>query len=147
MRLQDPPEKQFIVSGGRRGSQCVLPNIWLISDMAVRLRTSLVTKRALLTTNAMGYQYTDHKQILEACITLVQYHAISTYIDTVHSVHMRAHAVSGPSHANGPHSAHTPNDTIAKAYRVAKSTHDYRLAKQMLSLLVVRKAQLSQCRR
>ena len=34
----------------------------LISDMVVRLRTSLVTKRALFTTNAMGYHYTNHKQ-------------------------------------------------------------------------------------
>ena len=86
----------------------------LISDMMVRLRTSLVTKRALFTTNAMGYHYTNHKQCLEASVTLVQYHTTSTYIDTVHGVHMRAYAVSGPSQANGPHSTHAPNDTTTK---------------------------------
>ena len=40
----------------------------LICDMVVRFRTSLVTKRALLATNAMGYHYIDHKQWLEASI-------------------------------------------------------------------------------
>ena len=34
----------------------------LICDMVVRFRTFLVTKRALLATNAMGYHYIDHKQ-------------------------------------------------------------------------------------
>ncbi|MGYP000131810250 len=34
----------------------------LICDMVVRFRTSLVTKRALLAKNAMGYHYIDHKQ-------------------------------------------------------------------------------------
>ena len=34
----------------------------LICDMVVRFRTSLVTKRALLTTYAMGYHFNDHKQ-------------------------------------------------------------------------------------
>ena len=63
----------------------------LISDMAVRLRTFLVTKRALLTTNAMGYHYVDHKQWLEASITLVQYHATSSYIGIVHILHMHTY--------------------------------------------------------
>ena len=86
----------------------------LICDMVVRFRTSLVIKRALLAENAMGYHYIDHmidhKQWLEASITLVYYHATSTYIGTVHILHMRTYPVSGPSHANGPHSTHTPND-------------------------------------
>ena len=51
----------------------------LICDMVVRFRTSLVTKRALLATNAMGYHYIDQNQWLEASITLVFYQATSTY--------------------------------------------------------------------
>jgi len=43
----------------------------LICDMVIRFRTSLVTKRALLAKNAIGYHYTDHKQWLEASVTLV----------------------------------------------------------------------------
>ena len=47
MMLQYPPEKQFesLVAAAS------LNVCGLISDMVVRLRTSLVTKRALLTTN------------------------------------------------------------------------------------------------
>ena len=56
----------------------------LICDMVVRFRTSLVTKRALLAKNAMGYHYIDHKHWLEASITLVYYQATSNYIGTLH---------------------------------------------------------------
>ena len=65
----------------------------LICDMVVRFRTSLVTKRALLATNAMGYHYIDHKQWLEASITLVCYQATSTYIGTLHALHMHTYTV------------------------------------------------------
>ena len=82
----------------------------LICDMVVRFRTSLVTKRALLAKNAMGYHYIDHKHWLEASITLVYHQATNSYIGTIHVLHMHAYTVSDPSHANGPHSTHTPND-------------------------------------
>ena len=82
----------------------------LICDMVVRFRTSLVTKRALLAKNAMGYHYIDHKQWLEASITLVYYQTTSTYIGILHVLHMHTYPVSIRPHANGPHSTHAPND-------------------------------------
>ena len=87
----------------------------LICDMVVRFRTSLVTKRALLAKNAMGYHYTDHKQWLEASVTLVYYQATSNYIGTLHVLHMHTYTVSIRSHANGPHSTHAPNDRACNA--------------------------------
>ena len=51
----------------------------LICDMVVRFRTSLVTKRAVLAKNAIGYHYIDHKHWLEASITLVYHQATSSY--------------------------------------------------------------------
>ena len=82
----------------------------LICDMVVRFRTSLVTKRALLAKSAIGCHYIDRKHWLEASITLVYHQATSTYIGTVHALHMHTYPVSGRSHANGPHSTHTLND-------------------------------------
>ena len=71
----------------------------LICDMVVRFRTSLVTKRALLAKNAMGYHYIDHKHWLEASITLVYYQATSNYIGTLHVLHMHTYTVSIHAHA------------------------------------------------
>ena len=71
----------------------------LICDMVVRFRTSLVTKRALLAKNAMGYHYIDHKHWLEASITLVYHQATSSYIGTIHILHMHTYPVSIRSHA------------------------------------------------
>ena len=60
----------------------------LICDMVIIFRTSLVTKRALLATNAMGYHYIDHNHWLKASITLVYHQATSSYIGTIHILHM-----------------------------------------------------------
>ena len=84
--LQDP-------IGQSLGAGAGLTVRGLISDMMVRLRTSFVTKRALLTTNATGYYYNDHKQGLEALITLVHYRTTCTYIDNVHLLHMHTYTV------------------------------------------------------
>ena len=99
----------------------------LICDMVVRFRTSLVTKRALLAKNAMGYHYIDHKQWLEASITLVYYQATSTYIGTLHALHMHTYPVSQV--------ARTQTDRILRTLRTTRPTrHLHDRAEPLVSI-------------
>ena len=106
MMLQDPPEKQFTVSGGRRGSQRVRSNKQRYGGQVARFsRDKMSTVHHKCNQISLYQSQAMIRSIYHICTVTCH-----KYFDFAHVVHMHTYAVSSRSHANGPHSMHALND-------------------------------------